>query len=781
MFSSGPTGLIGAEVRRREDPPLIQGAGRFVDDIVLPRVAFMAVLRSPHAHARLLRVNPAPAAALPGVLRVLTARDLEGQVDPEPAVGLPPTARRPPRPLLAREAVRYVGEPVAAVIAEDRYVAADACEAIEVEYALLPAVSDPEAALKPDAPRVHPQFPDNVALTWSWSEGDVEGEFARAHTVVRLRLVNQRVAGVPLEPRGSLAEYRARGLTMWAGTQTPHRLRFGLAQILRLPESRIRVIAPDVGGGFGCKIGFYADEALCAFAAIELGRPVKLVLTRREELLTTTQGRGQVNEVEAAVAADGTVLALRCRTLADLGAYLETLTPYPGVLTGRLLTGPYRIPAAEYELTSVFTNAMATAPYRGAGRPEAAYLLERTMDAIARACDLDPVEVRRRNLIRPEEFPYRAPSGLVYDSGEYEAALDRAIKLIDYKRFRDLQRRAREDGRYLGIGFSTFMETAGVGPSKLTPIFGWESGTVRVDLSGKITVLTGASPHGQGLETTFAQIVADGLGVPMEDVTVLHGDTAIVAAGVGTFGSRSICVGGPAIRAAIEKVLDKARRIAAGLLEAHPQDLVWESGRFAVRGAPGRAVALAEIAAAAYAGKALPEGMEPGLEATTIWDPPNFTYPSGTHVAVVEVDSESGAVRLLRLVGVDDCGRIINPLLVEGQIHGGLAQGIGQALWEQMVYDESGQCLTGSLMDYAIAKADMLTEFELDRIETPSPVNPLGAKGCGEAGAIGSPPAIVNAVIDALAPLGVTHLDMPLTPARVWAAIQQAQCQRRLP
>ncbi len=588
MPTPGPTGLIGTEVRRREDPALVQGAGRFVDDLVLPRMAFMAVLRSPHAHARVLRVNTAPASQIPHVLSLFTGWDLQGQVDPEPAVGLPPSARRPPRPLLAREIVRYVGEPVAAVVAEDRYAAADACEAIEVEYAPLPAVCDPEAALAPGATRVHAEFPDNVALTWAWSEGDVEGAFARADTVVRLRLVNQRLAGVPLEPRGCVAEYRAGTLTVWAGTQTPHRLHSGLAHILRLPESRVRVIAPDDGGGFGCKIGFYADEALCAFAAMRLaGRPVKLVLTRREDFLTTTQGRGQVNEVEAAVAVDGTVLALRCRTLADLGAYLEVLTPYPGILTGRLLTGPYRIPAARYELTSMFTNAMATAPYRGAGRPEATYLLERTMDAIARVCNLDP---------------------------------------------------------------------------------------------------------------------ADLLGVPMEDVAVLHGDTAVVPAGVGTFGSRSISVGGPAIAAAAEKVLDKAR-----------------------------------------------------------------------HVAVVEVDAETGTVRLLRLIAVDDCGRVINPLLVEGQIHGGLAQGIGQALWEQMVYDEGGQCLTASLMDYAIAKPDMLPCFELDRIETPSPVNPLGAKGCGEAGTIGSTPAVVNAVIDALSPLGVTHLDMPLTPARVWAAIQEAR------
>ncbi len=767
--------LVGAAVRRREDPALVRGAGRFVDDLVLPRTAALAVVRSPHAHARLRRLEVGPAAARPGVLAVLTAADLDGRVDPEPAVGIPSDCRRPPRPLLARDVVRYVGEPVAAVVAEDRYLAADTAAAIEVDWSPLPAVADPEAALAPGAPRVHAGLPDNVALRWSWSHGDVEGGFARAARVVRLRLVNQRVAGLAMEPRGCLAEYRNGTLTVWAGTQTPHRLRAGLARILRLPESAVRVIAPDVGGGFGCKIGFYADEALCALAAVRVGRPVRLVLTRREDLLTTTQGRGQVNDVEAAVAADGRVLALRCRTLADLGAYLEALTPYPGLLTGRLLTGPYRIPAASYELTSVFTNAMATAPYRGAGRPEATYLLERTMDAVARALGLDPAEVRRRNLIRPDEFPYRAPSGLVYDSGRYEAALDRALERVDEPGFRERQRRARAQGRYLGLGLSTFVETAGVGPSKAAPMPGWESGTVRVEPSGRVTVLTGTSPHGQGLETAFAQIVADRLGVALDDVAVLHGDTAVVAAGTGTFGSRSIAVGGPALVRSVEKVLAKARRIAAALLEAAPEDLVWEPGRFVVRGAPGRAATLAEVAAAAHAGRGLPPGLEPGLEATTVWDPENFTYPSGTHVAVVEVSPETGEVRLERLVAVDDCGRVVNPMLVEGQIEGGLAQGVGQALWEQVVYDEGGQCLTASLMDYAAPRADALPTFELDRIETPSPVNPLGAKGCGEAGTIGSTPAVVNAVLDALAPLGVTHLDMPLTPARVWAAIQAAR------
>ncbi|HET9490634.1 MAG TPA: molybdopterin cofactor-binding domain-containing protein [Methylomirabilota bacterium] len=767
--------LIGAEVRRREDPTLVQGAGRFVDDLLLPRTAVMAVLRSPHAHARLRRVAVQRAAALPGVLAVLTAADVQGQVDPEPAVGIPPGARHPARPLLAADIVRYVGEPIAVVVAERRDVAADACEAIAVDYEPLPAVGDPESALAGGAPRVHESFPDNVALRWEWTHGDVDGAFAGSRHRVGLRLVNQRVAGMAMEPRGCLAEWRNGMLTVWAGTQTPHRLRSGLAQILRLPESAVRVIAPNIGGGFGCKIGYYADETLCALAALRVGRPVRLVLTRREDFLTTTQGRGQVNEIEAAAAEDGTVLALRCRTIADLGAYLESLTPYPAMLTGRLLTGPYRIAAARYELVSVFTNAMATAPYRGAGRPEASYLLERVMDAVARVCRLDPADVRRRNLIPAAAFPYRAPSGLVYDSGQYELALDRALELADYAALRERQRRARITGRLIGVGLSTFMETAGVGPSRTAPIPGWESGSVRVEPSGKVTVLTGTSPHGQGLETVFAQIVADQLGVAFEDVAVLHSDTAIVATGVGTFGSRSVAVGGPAVAASVQKVLDKGRRIAAALLEAAAEDVVWDQGRFVVRGVPGRHVTLAQVAAAAHAGRALPAGMEPGLEASTVWDPENFTYPSGCHIAIVEVDPDTGAVKLERVVAVDDCGRVINPMLVEGQIHGGLAQGIGQALWEHMIYEGSGQCLTASLMDYAAPRADALPAFVLDRVETPTPVNPLGAKGCGEAGTIGATPAVVNAVLDALAPLGVTHLDMPLTPARVWTAVQAAR------
>jgi aerobic carbon-monoxide dehydrogenase large subunit len=774
-----PGGLIGAAVRRREDPALLRGEGRYVDDLVVPGVAEMVVVRSPHAHARVTAVDGSRARALPGVLAVLTAADLAGRVAAEPAVGIPPDAARPPRPLLAGERVRYVGEPVAAIVATDRYVAVDARDLVHVEYEPLPAVSEPDAAAAPGAPQLHAEAPGNVALRWSWQHGDVAGAFERAAAVVRVRLVNQRVAGVPMEPRGCLAEWRNATLTVWAGTQTPHRLRTGIAQVLGIGESAVRVIAPDIGGGFGCKIGFYADEMLCAWAARALRRPVRLVLTRGEDLLTTVQGRGQVNDVEAAVAADGRVLALSCRTLADLGAYLEALTPYPGLLTGRLLTGPYRIAAARYTLTSVFTNAMATAPYRGAGRPEASYLLERTMDAVATTLSLDPAEVRRRNLIGPDEFPYRAPSGLVYDSGRYEAALDRALALVGYARARAEQRAARAAGRAIGIGLSCFVETAGVGPSRSAPLPGWESAAVRVEPSGNVTVLTGTSPHGQGLETALAQIAADVLGVSMDAIAVLHGDTAIVASGVGTFGSRSACVGGAAVKVAAERVVDKARRVAAAMLEAADADVVHEDGRFHVRGLPERALTLGQVAAAAHAGKPLPDGVEPGLEASTVWDPTNFTFPSGTHVAVVEVDTTTGQVALRRLVAVDDCGVVINPLLVDGQIHGGLAQGIGQALCEAVAHDDAGQCLSASLMDYAIPKADTLPAFELDRVETPSPVNPLGAKGCGEAGTIGATPAVVNAVLDALAPHGVRELDMPLTPARVWSAIQRAAATAR--
>jgi len=555
----------------------------------------------------------------------------------------------------------------------------------------------------------------------------------------------------------------------------PHWTRADLAVALGLPEHRIRVIAPEVGGGFGAKGGLYDDELVTIAAAVRLGRPVKWVETRSESLLVTMHGRGQVHEAELALATDGGFLGLRVTGIADLGAYPESTTALPPLLAGRLITGAYRIPAASYAVRAVYTHRGPTGPYRGAGRPEGSYLIERLADLAARELGLDPAEIRRRNLIRDDQFPYRTPSGLTYDSGRYGLTLDRALELADYRGLRARQADARAAGRHLGIGLSAFVETAGTGPSRQMAISAWEYGAVRVDATGRVTVLTGTSPHGQGLATTFAQIVADELGVGLDDVSVLHGDTAVVSAGRGTFGSRGACVGGSAVYLAARAVREKTRRIAAHLLEAAPDDVVFDDGRLFVRGVPGRALAFREVAAAAHRAARLPAGEEPGLEGACAWDPPDFTVPFGVYVAVVEVRPETGEVRLLRFVGVDDVGTVLSPALLEGQFHGGIAQGIAQALWEEVVYDATGQCLTGTLMDYAMPRADDLPSFELDRTVTPTPVNPLGAKGAGEAGSVGAPAAIVNAVVDALAPFGIRSLDMPLRPERVWAALRAAR------
>ncbi len=756
--------MIGRRVVRREDLKLVKGQGQYVGDIERAGQLHMAVLRSPHAHAAIRKINTVPASGLAGVVCVLTAQDISDRVHPEPAVGIPADARRPVRPLIADNIVRYVGEPVAVVVAESMNAAIDGCEAIQVDYSPRPAISDGAAALAPDAPLVHEEYPDNVALRHAWSKGDVESAFAEAAHVVALRLVNQRIAPIAMEPRGCLAEYADQTLTVWAGTQTPHRLRAGLAEVLGLPEARIRVIAPDVGGGFGGKIGFYRDELLCAYAAVLLGKPVRLALTRTEDCLTTTQGRGQINEVEVAATADGKILAIRCRTIADLGAYIEAKTPQPPINTGRLITGPYEIQAASYELVCVFSNKMATAPYRGAGRPEATYILERAMDAVARRCGLDPADIRRRNLISPKAFPYTTPSGLVYDSGNYEVALGKALKIVGYDAIRQEQERLREKGRYLGVGMSCFVEHAGLGPGGTGLDAGWEFASVQIDASGKVVLKTGASPHGQGVETALSQIAAARLGIPMEDIEVLHSDTSVIPRGIGTFGSRSMCVGGAAVVEAAEKVIERARHAASDLLEVAAVDLEWAEGAFQIRGVPEKSLSLRKIAAAVGE-----------LADSTEWQPQAFTFPSGTHVAVVEVDIETGMVRLRRIIAVDDCGTIINPMIVEGQVHGGLTQGIGQAMCEHMLYDDSGQCTTATFMDYSLPRAGDLPSFELGELETASPVNSLGAKGCGETGTIGIPPAVVNAVIDALHPFGVTHLDMPITTATVWQALRNTR------
>ncbi len=766
--------LVGTKVKRREDPRLVQGLSHYVDDIRLADVLHVAILRSPHAHARIDGVRTDAALALPGVAAAVTSADLGDRVGSVPCAASNPTLRTPEHPVLAKGRVRYVGEPVAAVVAEDSYTARDALDLIEVDYEPLPAVSDLERALSPDAPKVHPQWPDNQAFTFELGQGDMDKARAEADVVVKQKFVHQRLAPIPVETRGVVARYfpGEDELTVWTSTQIPHLLRAQLALMLGFPEHHIRVIAPEVGGGFGCKLNVYREEGLLAYLAMRLKRPVKWIEGRRENLQATIHGRGQVGTVEAAVKKDGTILGVYYDCMLDTGAYYQLLTPGMPPLTGLMVSGCYKIPTVRFRSTGGFTNKIATDAYRGAGRPEATFVIERTLDLVARELGMDPVEVRRKNFARPSDFPLPVATGLAYDSGNYQAALDKALEMAGYDDLRAEQKRLREEGRYMGIGLSTYVEICAMGPSAALPAGGWESGTVRLDFTGKTTVLTGVSPHGQGEETTFAQIVSDELGVPIEDVAVLHGDTAVVPNGIGTFGSRGIAVGGTAVLMAAQKVREKAQAIAANLLECSAEDLEFEDGKFTVKGVPDKGVTIQEIAVQAHVATKLPAGMDPGLQATSVFEPKNFTFPFGTHVCVVEVDPQSGEVEIRKYVAVDDCGKVINPLIVDGQVQGGIAQGLGQALFEEVVYDEDGQLLTGSLMDYAVARAEDLPALEFARTETPTEVNPLGVKGVGEAGTIGSTPSIVNAVVDALAPFGVTHIDMPLKPEKIWRLCQ---------
>lgn len=766
--------LVGARVKRREDPRLVRGLGHYVDDIQLPNTLHAAILRSPYAHARIKAIRVEEARSHPQVVAVFTGADIRDRVGYIPVASENPTLRVPKHYVLAPDKVCFLGEGVAVVVAEDRYAARDGLDLIHVDYEPLPVVSDPEKALAPGARVIHSEWPDNVAFRFALKQGNLQRAFKEAYKIVKQRLVHQRLAPIALEPRGVLARY-LRGeeeLTLWSSTQIPHILKTQLSLMLALPENRVRVIAPEVGGGFGSKLNVYAEEALIGYLAVKLGRPVKWIEGRRENIQATIHGRGQVGEVEVAVKKDGTILGLQYRVVADTGAYHQLLTPGIPPLTGLMLSGAYKIPAIAIEVTGVFTNKMATDAYRGAGRPEATYVVERVMDRVARELGLDPVKVRQKNFPKPKEFPFATATGLMYDSGNYQGALNKGLRLAGYQKWRGEQKKLRAKGRYIGIGLSTYVEICAMGPSAAMPAGGWESGTVRVEPTGKVTVLTGTSPHGQGQETSFAQIVADELGVGFDDITVIHGDTAIVPSGIGTFGSRATAVGGTAVLQAAEKVRDKAREIAAHLLEADPDDLVFSDGRFSVKGVPKKGISLQQIALEAHLAKNLPKKVEPGLSATSVFEPTNFTFPFGTHICVVDVDPKTGAIQILKYVAVDDCGKVINPLLVDGQIHGGIAQGLGQALLEEVVYDEEGQILSGSLMDYALPKAEDLPRLELSRTETPTPVNPLGVKGVGEAGTIGSTPAFVNAVVDALAPFGVTHIDMPLKPEKIWRLCQ---------
>ncbi|MEE2702689.1 MAG: xanthine dehydrogenase family protein molybdopterin-binding subunit [Myxococcota bacterium] len=771
---------VGQRIKRREDPRLIRGLASYTDDLKPHGLLHAAFVRSEHAAGRIVRVNAKRALAREGVVAVYSYDDLRGRVGRAPMMLMPEGMVDVEHPLLADGCVRYVGQPIAVVVARDRYVARDGALDVEVEIEPRPAVADLERALEPDAPRVYEELENNVCLDLpSEAAQDAARVFERADGTVSLRLLNQRVAPVPMEPRAVLAHWDPgpEKLTVWSSTQVPHTLKQKRAMCLELPEIRIRAIAPEVGGGFGCKLPIYPEECVLPWISRELGRPIKWAETRTENLLNTTHGRGHVHEVEAAYQRDGRVLGLRGRILADLGAYASTFGAAIPTFTLLLAPGCYRLEAVALDLVAVYTNTMATDAYRGAGRPEAAYLIERVMDAVARETGIDPVELRRRNFIPSDAFPFETVSGAQYDSADYELALDRAIEAFDYAGARRAQEQARSAGRLIGIGVATFTEICGLGPSTgaAAPARAgtWESGTVRVEPSGNVTVLTGVSPHGQGQETVFAQMVSDAFGVPIEDVNVMHGDTDVVPHGVGTFGSRGIAVGGAALQLALDKVADKARRIAAHLLDTTPERVDFAGGEFRVKDAE-RALGFREVAEAAHLWSVPVPGEEPGLEAVARFEPEGTTFPFGAHLCQVEVDAETGQISIERYLAVGDSGRVLNPLLADRPRLGGLLQGLGPARCEGVVYDEGGQLVTATLMDYALPKAPMFPRFELHETETPTSLNPLGAKGIGELGTIGATPCLVGAVLDALRPLGVRHLDMPLTPERVWRAIQDA-------
>ena len=771
--------FVGERIKRREDPRLVSGQGIYVDDVRLPGMLSALILRSPHAHAKLNSIDVSKARALPGVVAVLSGNDLKDKIGSLPCVA--PADHVPFHPVLAHGKVRYVGEGVAIAVATDSYIAQDAIDLIEIDYDPLDAVVDPEKALAPGAPIIHDEFDTNSVTLTQVPNPAVDEAMRKADKIIKFRLVNQRLAPVPMEARGVVAKWEAgyKQLTIWSSTQIPHLLRSQLAEMLRIGENKIRVIAPEVGGGFGCKLNVYAEEALTAYLAMTLNRPVKWIERRRENMSGTTHGRDQITYLEVAAQKDGTVLAMKGRFICDTGAYLHLLTPAIPGFSGLMMTGCYKIPALAFEQQMVFTNKMATDAYRGAGRPEACYIAERTMEMVAAEFGLDPADVRRKNFIPKETFPASTAAGLVYDSGDYNLTLDKALGAIDYKKVRAEQAQALKLGRYIGIGIASYVEICGIGPSSLLPPKlkggGWESATVRIEPDGKVLVLTGVSPHGQGQETTFAQLVADALGIDIDDINVVHGDTAMVQYGIGTFGSRGTTVGGPALMITVGKLQDKMKKIASTMMEVPPDQLTFVNRTIAMVSDASKSIPLQQVVDAAYGYKQPIPGVEPGLDATSFYEPSACTFPFGTHVAVVEVDPETGVVKFLRYVAVDDCGKIISPLLVEGQIHGGIAQGIAQALYEEVVYDENGQLITASLMDYAVPKANMLPYYELESTVTPSPVNILGVKGVGEAGTIGSTPCVVNAVLDALKPLGIRELDMPLKPEKVWRAIQEAR------
>jgi aerobic carbon-monoxide dehydrogenase large subunit len=786
---------IGQPVRRREDYRFLTGQGTYTDDINRPGQVHAYILRSPHANARITRLDTSAAAASPGIVAVFTGKDMEA----DGIGGLPcgwlinskdgSPMKEPPHPVLAAGQVRHVGDPVAVVIGESLGQARDAAEAIAVDYAVEPAVVDPAAALQPGAPQVWPEAaPGNVCYDWHLGDAAaVDAAIAKAARVVKLDLVNNRLVPNAMEPRAAIGEFdrASNEFTLYTTSQNPHVIRLLMgAFVLHIPEARLRVVAPDVGGGFGSKIFHYAEEAIVTWAAGKVRRPIKWTAERSESFMSDAHGRDHATHVELALDADGRFLALKVSTVANMGAYLSTFsTCVPTYLYGTLLAGTYTTPAIYVETKAVFTHTVPVDAYRGAGRPEATFLLERIVDVAADELGIDPAELRRRNFIAADAFPYQTPVALQYDSGDYQTTLDLATQAADYAGFERRRQEAASRGKLRGIGLATYIEACGIAPSAVVGSLGaraglFESAAVRVHPTGSVTVLTGSHAHGQGHETTFAQLVSDQLGIPIESIEIVHGDTAKIPYGMGNYGSRSIAVGGSAIVKAMDKVVAKGRKIAAHLLEASEADIEFADGKFRVSGTD-REKTLADIALTAYVPHNFPhDELEPGLDETAFYDPKNFTYPSGAHIAEIEIDPDTGHLTVVNFTASDDFGRIINPMIVEGQVHGGLAQGIGQALLEGCVYDkETGQLLTGSYNDYAMPRADDLPYFALSTHATLCTHNPLGVKGCGEAGAIGAPAAIANAIVDALKPLGVRHIEMPATPERLWRTIQQHQAR----
>ncbi len=780
---------LGKARLRREDPALLTGEAQFIDDLTLPGQVWVGIVRSSEAHAKILHIDGSEALAIEGVSEVLTGADLAplwGEAALPCAWPVTDDMANPPHVPVATNVAKYVGDAVAVVLANSRYAAADGAAAVTVDYEPLPAVTDIETALDEDAPLVHPELGTNTSYTWPLIPDPeaVEEAFTNAAHTISEHYVQQRLIPAPMEPRGVLASPGvANGdLTLYSATQVPHILKVMTAVTLGIPEHKIRVVAPAVGGGFGCKLNVYAEEILCSALAMDRGVPVRWTESRSEAATSTIQGRGQVQHIELAADATGKVTAVRVKLIADMGAYLQLVTPGVPLLGGFLYHGCYDIANYSFECTSVFTNKTPTDAYRGAGRPEATYAIERAMDSLAVAVGVSPEEIRSRNFIPKDAFPYESSAGLIFDSGDYQAVLDKAVQMADLDKVRTEQAQRLKDGHHkqIGIGFSSYVEMCGLAPSRVLASLnygagGWEAATVRVLPTAKVQVITGSTPHGQGHETSWSMIVAEKLGIDPDDIEVLHSDTAISPTGLDTYGSRSLSVGGTAVFMATDKVLDKARLIAAHQLEANEADLEYSNGAFNVKGTPTATVPFAAIAFAAFTAHDLPDGMEPNLEAHVTYDPPNFTFPNGTHIAVVEVDTQTGDVEIIDYVAVDDCGNQVNPLIVEGQVHGGILQGAAQALYEDAVYDTEGQIKTVNLGDYLVPSAAEAPRYRLDSHVTPSPTNPMGVKGVGEAGTIAAAPAVINAVVDALRPFGVDNVEMPASPQTVWQAINEAQ------